>query len=402
MIFSYNFHTILIAKLLIISVLAFIFSDCGNTLTSQREEEIERKEAELREKELTLREQAVKLEEEKIKASGQKSMPELYNEVKPGVVLILTQHNEQVSQGSAFIVNKYGLAISNYHVFENASDAIAINENGDRMMITEIYDYSKEDDYIIFRIGSTSSLPYVELADELPPIGEACFTVGNPKGLTQSFSSGYISSYRDNLIQTTTEITYGSSGGPLFNKEGKVIGITSGGMGEANINFAININTIPIRRFLDNNSTLDYITQNISKDVEPRQESATESKTDLERLISSYYDAIETENWDVLSSFYSPVLKRYFDKFNISSDDAIAIAKNYKGDFGISQSTTSVRWATLTTELMPDNHELVEFIIDYTITYDTQKSRSFVLNIIIEFTEDHKIVSIYENIVKSY
>lgn len=388
--------------MLIFSLLAMSLVQCNDNKASLREEEILRKEAELRERELTLREEAVKLDEERIKASEQKSMPDLYNEVKSGVVLILTQHNDQVSQGSAFVVNNYGLAISNYHVFENASDAIAINENGDRMMITEIYDYSKDDDYIIFRIGSTTSLPFVHVADELPPIGEACFAVGNPQGLTQTFSSGYISSYRDNLIQTTTEITYGSSGGPLFNKEGKVIGITSGGMGEANINFAININSIPIRRFLDNKSALDYPSHNNSNEYETSQVATSDEKTDLENLISSYYETIESENWTKLNDFYSPFLKRYFDKFNITSNEAVKIAKNYKTDFGISQSTTSVRWGTLKSELLPNNHELVEFIIDYNIVQENQKTKTFVLTIIIEFSAELKIESIYENIIKSY
>lgn len=387
--------------MLFFSILAIFFLRCDNK-TSLREEEILRKEAELKEKELALREEAVKLDEERIKASEQKSMPELYNEVKSGVVLILTQHNDQVSQGSAFIVSNFGLAISNYHVFENASDAIAINENGERMMITEIYDYSKDDDYIIFRIGSTNSLPFVNLADELPPIGEACFAVGNPKGLTQTFSSGDISSYRDNLIQTTTEITYGSSGGPLFNKEGKVIGITSSGIGEANINFAIKINSIPIRRFLDNKASLYYPPNSISEEDETSQVVPSDNKTELENLISSYYEAIESENWTKLNEFYSPLLKRYFDKFNITSNEAITIAKNYKTDFGINQTTTSVRWGTIKSEILPNNHELVEFIIDYTINQNNQKTKQFVLNIIIEFSEEYKIESIYENIIKSY
>ncbi len=403
MTFLYKFHFAYPPKLLLICILAFFLSKCGNSNASQREEEIERKEAELRERELTLREQAVKLDEERIKASGQKSMPELYNEVKPGVVLILTQHNEQVSQGSAFVVNNYGLSISNYHVFENASDAIAINEKGDRMMITEIYTFSKDDDYIIFRIGSTSSLPFVQLADELPPIGDACFAVGNPQGLTQTFSSGYISSYRDNLIQTTTEITYGSSGGPLFNKEGKVIGITSGGIGDANINFAISINSIPIKRYLNDNypQALNTEVSNVAQSPDENVQSIVDdSKSDL---ISGYYQAIETENWEKLSIYYTPQLKRYFDKFNITQNEAINIAQNYKKDLGIIETHTSIRWNSFKSEFLNNGNQLVEYIIDYEIRRsNNQKSKVYVLNIILELTRENKIESIYENIIKSY
>jgi serine protease Do len=48
-------------------------------------------------------------------------------------------------------------------------------------------------------------------------------------------------------IQTTTEITHGSSGGPLFNMKGEVIGITTSGIGEANLNFAMNIQKLSIK-----------------------------------------------------------------------------------------------------------------------------------------------------------
>jgi len=400
---SYKIYTNPIFSVLIICTLAFILSECTNNNSSLREEEIERKEAELRAKELDLREQTVKLDEDRLKAKAEKSMPELYNEVKSGVVLILTQHNEEVSQGSAFIVNNNGLAISNYHVFENASDAIAINENGDRMMITEIYDYSKEDDYIIFRIGSTTNLPFVNLADELPPIGEACFAVGNPQGLTQTFSSGHISSYRNNLIQTTTEITYGSSGGPLFNKEGKVIGITSGGIGDANINFAISINSIPIKKYLNFNYTHPINTE--VSNIEQSPEEATLSIVDDSKsdLISGYYQAIETENWDKLSTYYAPQLKRYFDEFNITRDEAINIAQNYKKDLGINETHTSIRWNSFKAEFLNNGNQLVEYIIDYKITSsNNQKTKVYVLNIILELTSENKIESIYENIINSY
>lgn len=72
------------------------------------------------------------------------------------------------------------------------------------------------------------------------------FAIGNPKGLESTLSTGIVSSIRssDHLIQTTAEITHGSSGGPLFNMKGEVIGITSAGLGEANLNFAVDIRSL--------------------------------------------------------------------------------------------------------------------------------------------------------------
>jgi len=64
--------------------------------------------------------------------------------------------------------------------------------------------------------------------------------------LSQTLSTGIISGFREdgNLIQTTAEITYGSSGGALFNKRGEVIGMTTSGFGNASLNFAINIKNV--------------------------------------------------------------------------------------------------------------------------------------------------------------
>lgn len=82
-------------------------------------------------------------------------------------------------------------------------------------------------------------------------VGEDVFAIGNPKGLEHTLSKGIVSSYRENntMIQTTTEITHGSSGGPLFNMQGEVIGITTSGVGEANLNFAMNIQILDLIEF---------------------------------------------------------------------------------------------------------------------------------------------------------
>ncbi|MBT7040932.1 MAG: trypsin-like serine protease, partial [Bacteroidetes bacterium] len=87
-------------------------------------------------------------------------------------------------------------------------------------------------------------------------IGENVFAIGNPLGLEKTLSKGIISGYRgdDNeLIQTDTDVTHGSSGGPLFNMRGEVLGITSMVLksGGANLNFAISIELLDLERFLD-------------------------------------------------------------------------------------------------------------------------------------------------------
>ena len=87
----------------------------------------------------------------------------------------------------------------------------------------------------------------MKLAKILPKIGEGVFAIGNPEGLEQTLSNGIISSYREDktYIQTNTAITHGSSGGPLFNMKGEVIGIISLGKQEGSLFFALSILKIP-------------------------------------------------------------------------------------------------------------------------------------------------------------
>jgi hypothetical protein len=79
-------------------------------------------------------------------------------------------------------------------------------------------------------------------------LGEKVVAIGSPKGLTNTVSDGVVSGFRNdgvnNLIQTSVPITFGSSGGALINEYGEVIGVTTSGIGEANLNFAVPINVV--------------------------------------------------------------------------------------------------------------------------------------------------------------
>lgn len=174
----------------------------------------------------------------------------LYEDNKEKIAYIYTEDEQgNVFQGSGVVIKSNGIVISNYHVFSGTSigkEKIFIN--GKAYRIENIIEKNTEMDYIIFKIKNNGNIfQAVNFSTTLPNIGEECFAIGNPKGLEKTLSKGIISGIRDNenLIQTTAEITHGSSGGALFNNKGEVIGITTSGMGEADLNFAINILKIP-------------------------------------------------------------------------------------------------------------------------------------------------------------
>ena len=187
----------------------------------------------------------------------QQALPlnQLYNKYKNSVFFIYTSDGKKNYFGTGFFISRDGLAISNYHVFEGKTIGSEVIQTIDEKQFRdiEILEQSKEYDYIIFRVNTADyqiKNP-IPISSHAPQIGDDVFAIGNPEGLANTLSKGIISGYRDNnsRIQTTAEITHGSSGGPLMNMNGEVIGITTSGVGEANLNFAINIKILNLSRF---------------------------------------------------------------------------------------------------------------------------------------------------------
>lgn len=170
------------------------------------------------------------------------NLSQMFEVNKKSVMMVYTAKDTSISQGSAFLIDQNGLALSNFHVFENSDKAVVFDYEGKEYKDIKIIYTNPDLDFIIFKVNGMQ-LPPLKIASNQASIGEACFAIGNPLGLDQTLSTGIISGYRDteNYIQTSAEITHGSSGGPLFNSVGEVIGITTAGAGQANLNFAINI-----------------------------------------------------------------------------------------------------------------------------------------------------------------
>ena len=187
-------------------------------------------------------------------------LPLLFAKCKKSIFMIIISGKSSSSQGSGFVISEDGIAISNYHVFEmykKGNEKLLFDDDRE-FEIDSIIEADKEYDYIIFKIKSPKNyvFDYVKYSEQVLNIGENVFAIGNPLGLEKTLSKGIISGYRgdDNeLIQTDTDVTHGSSGGPLFNMRGEVLGITSMVLksGGANLNFAISIELLDLERFLD-------------------------------------------------------------------------------------------------------------------------------------------------------
>jgi hypothetical protein len=177
-----------------------------------------------------IRLQVIEDQEKSNKNNIKNNLVDLYKKCKKSVFIIKTSE----SQGSGFLISTDGIAVSNYHVFENTDFKLTeiTTDDGQKFKIEKIIESFPQDDYIIFKVKNYNiSLTPVILANKELEVGEQVFAIGNPEGFTQTLSNGIVSGYRVvkevNYIQTTTPITHGSSGGPLFNMFGEVVGITT-------------------------------------------------------------------------------------------------------------------------------------------------------------------------------
>lgn len=186
---------------------------------------------------------------------------EVVKRVDPSVVAI--QHEKAV--GSGFIVDPEGYIITNGHVVRGGdperplepSKAITVILNDERKFPAKVLGLCMNPDVALIKIDVDEPLKAVELADvSKAQIGQKCFAVGTPMGLKRTFTSGILSNVdRTDLgtftrvFQTDAAINPGNSGGPLFNSEGKVLGInTYGRRGTNNLGFTIPSDVVKVMR----------------------------------------------------------------------------------------------------------------------------------------------------------
>jgi hypothetical protein len=155
-------------------------------------------------------------------------------------------NNRAISLGSGFFVRPDVVA-TNYHVIEGAVDGFAkVLGNSSIYHIESVVGVDQANDLALLKLKGVTGKP-LTLADiSKIEVGEEIFALGNPKGLEGTISPGIISGSslrragNESLIQITAPISPGSSGGPVVNKRGEVIGIAVASLKDGqNLNFAV-------------------------------------------------------------------------------------------------------------------------------------------------------------------
>jgi serine protease Do len=158
---------------------------------------------------------------------------------------------KQRSLGSGFIVSTDGYIFTNNHVVEQA-DKILVKISDGKEYEAKVIGTDANTDIALIKIKPDNGLPVAQIGDsEKVRVGEWVIAIGNPFGLDATVTAGIVSAKGrvigagpyDNFIQTDASINPGNSGGPLFNMEGKVIGINTAIVAQGQgIGFAIPIN----------------------------------------------------------------------------------------------------------------------------------------------------------------
>jgi hypothetical protein len=159
------------------------------------------------------------------------SAKEIVDQSSPAVVRIEAGDSKV---GTGFVIDGRGLIATNLHVIEGESDIKVRTHDGAQYQVMSVAGIDKSHDLALVRIYPKKALPQVRLGDSSQvSAGDKIYAIGNPLGVFDySVSDGLISQVRPlsadlTILQISAPISPGSSGGPLFNQFGEVIGVTT-------------------------------------------------------------------------------------------------------------------------------------------------------------------------------
>src|SRR5215469_16728140 len=159
------------------------------------------------------------------------TIPEIVAKSKQAVVEILTydQQNRLLKTGTGFFISSDGALLTNYHVISGGSSIVAKTPTGAVYFLKNIVTESEADDIAKLQFLATD-FPYLTLGSSSSAVeGQRVLVIGNPEGLEGTVSDGIISAFRSgrSMIQITAPVSPGSSGSPVLDESGSVIGIAT-------------------------------------------------------------------------------------------------------------------------------------------------------------------------------
>ncbi len=170
------------------------------------------------------------------------SLPDLVTRVLPSVVTVTASVGRAESIGSGFVIGKDGYILTNEHVVHNAADdKVSVTLSDGNPIQAGVVGRDPESDLAVLRVDRTGLSPVFVGNSDNVSIGDGVFAIGTPLALAGTVTAGIVSALDRTIqtrdvgggqryyaaIQTDAAVNRGSSGGPLLDFAGRVIGVNS-------------------------------------------------------------------------------------------------------------------------------------------------------------------------------
>ena len=158
----------------------------------------------------------------------EKSAVSIYEKINPAIVTVDSQVPDGLSCGTGCIIDKSGVILTSAHVVDIGKTIVVTMNNGQNYEAKVLKHLGDNKDIALLKIDAPTDLKTVKLGNsEKVKVGEKVLAIGNPFGFSGTLTQGIVSriDYAKNRIQTDAAINPGSSGGPLLNTKGEIIGI---------------------------------------------------------------------------------------------------------------------------------------------------------------------------------